>query len=193
DHIRGFSRVPNAEIAALCDVDENVLSQRLANVEKLGLPKPKSYVDVRKVLEDKDIDAISIATPNHWHSLMAIWAIQNGKDVYVEKPVSHNVSEGRHLVEAARKYGRICQAGTQIRSNKGIREAIAFLHAGKLGKVRVARGLCYKFRPSIGKVKGPQPIPKTVDYNLWCGPASDGPLMRKNLHYDWHWIWDYGN
>jgi predicted dehydrogenase len=111
----------------------------------------------------------------------------------VEKPVSHNVSEGRRIVEAARKYNRICQTGTQSRSSEGLRQAIDFLHAGKLGKVKLARGLCYKLRPSIGKVSGPQPIPKTVDYNLWCGPAPMEPLMRKRLHYDWHWFWDYGN
>jgi predicted dehydrogenase len=136
---------------------------------------------------------VSIATPNHWHALMAIWALQNGKHVYVEKPVSHNVSEGRRIVEAARKYRRLCQTGTQSRSNLGMREAIAFLHAGKIGKVSLARGLCYKLRPSIGKVTGEQPIPKSINYDLWCGPAPKKPLMRQKLHYDWHWVWDYGN
>src|SRR5437870_10439060 len=157
DHIHGFSRVPGTEIAALCDVDENVLNRRLGDIEKLGLPKPKSYVDIRKLLEDKDIDAVSIATPNHWHSLMAIWALQAGKHVYVEKPVSHNVSEGRKIVEAARKYDRICQTGTQSRSMPGMREAIDYVHSGKLGKVTLARGLCYKARPNIGKATGEQP------------------------------------
>src|SRR5260370_39140835 len=134
-----------------------------------------------------------MAAANHWHALAAIWAMQAGKDVYVEKPVSHNVSEGRRMVETARKYKRICQAGTQIRSMPGIREAIAWLQAGNLGKLRVARGLCYKPRLRIGKVDGPQPIPKTIDYDLWCGPAPVTPLMRYKLHYDWHWIWNYGN
>ena len=124
---------------------------------------------------------------------MAIWAIQNGKHVYVEKPVSHNVSEGRRIVEAARKHNRLCQAGTQSRSMSGMREAIAFVHSGGIGKVKLARGLCYKPRGSIGKVDGEQPVPKTVDYDLWCGPAPKKPLMRKHLHYDWHWIWDTGN
>ncbi|MBI1915782.1 MAG: Gfo/Idh/MocA family oxidoreductase [Planctomycetes bacterium] len=192
-HVGGFANRHGCVVTTLCDADSAVIGNAMRAVAKAQGQEPRFVQDVRKVIEDKDIDIVSIATPNHWHSLMAIWAIQNGKDVYVEKPVSHNVSEGRRLVESARKYGRICQAGTQIRSHKGIRDAIAFLHAGKLGKVRVARGLCYKLRGSIGKVQGPRPIPKTVDYNLWCGPAPDGPLMRKNLHYDWHWIWDYGN
>ncbi len=124
DHIRGFTHVPGVELAALCDIDESVSNQRLGEIEKLGLPRPKSYVDVRKLLEDKEIDAISIATPNHWHSLMAIWACQAGKDVYVEKPCSHNTFEGRQLVRAVKKYNRICQHGSQSRSNPGMLEAI---------------------------------------------------------------------
>jgi len=124
DHIRGFAKVAGAEIAALCDVDETILSQRLKDVEELGKPKPKSYVDIRKLLEDKDIDAISIATPNHWHSLMGIWACQAGKVVYVEKPCSHDPFEGRQLVRAVKKYNRICQHGSQSRSNPGMIEAI---------------------------------------------------------------------
>src|SRR3989442_8914381 len=141
DHIRGFARVPGTEIAALCDVDENVLNHRLGDIEKLSLPKPKSYVDVRKLLEDKDIDAISIATPNHWHALMAIWACQAGKDVYVEKPCSHNTFEGRQLVRAVKKYNRICQHGSQSRSNPGMMEAIKHLHDGTIGDVYMARAL----------------------------------------------------
>src|SRR5208282_5460905 len=132
DHIHGFSRVSRAEIVAICDVDENVSSQRIAEIEKMGLPKPKSYVDIRKLLEDKDIDAISIATPNHWHSLMAIWACQAGKDVYVEKPCSHNTFEGRQLVRAVKKYNRICQHGSQSRSNPGMLEAIHHLSDGTI-------------------------------------------------------------
>jgi predicted dehydrogenase len=161
--------------------------------ENLQGHMPRYEQDLRNVVIDKDVDVVSIATPNHWHALAAIWALQNGKDVYVEKPVSHNVREGRRIVEAARRYNRICQTGTQSRSSAGMRDAMAYLHSGKLGKIRLARGLCYKLRPSIGKVKGPQPIPKTVDYDLWCGPAPLKPLMRRHLHYDWHWQWDYGN
>ena len=142
-------------------------------VEKAQGKAPKFEQDLRKVIDDKSIDIVTIATPNHWHALAAIWAMQAGKDVYVEKPVSHNVSEGRRIVEAARKYNQICQAGTQSRSSTGMREAMDFLHAGKLGKVTLARGLCYKLAASIGKVDGAQPIPKTVDYDLWCGPAPN--------------------
>src|SRR5262249_25465490 len=148
---------------------------------------------LRKVLDDKEIDAVSIATPNHWHALAAIWAMQAGKDVYVEKPVSHNISEGRRIVETARKYNKICQTGTQSRSTAGMQESIAYLHSGKLGKVTLARALCYKLRPSIGKVKEPTTPPATMDYNLWCGPAQVLPVMRRQLHYDWHWTWEYGN
>src|SRR5436189_2311589 len=140
DHIKGFARVPNAEIVALCDVDENVLNQRLGNVQALGKAKPKGYGDIRKLLEDKDIDAISIATPNHWHALMAIWACQAGKDVYVEKPCSHNLWEGRQLVRAAEKYRRIVQHGTQSRSARALIDAIQQLHGGTFGEIYLARG-----------------------------------------------------
>jgi predicted dehydrogenase len=153
----------------------------------------EGYTDIRKLLENPNIDVVSIATPNHWHALGAIWAVQAGKDVYVEKPVSHNVWEGRQLVKAARKYDRIVQAGTQSRSSHGIAEGIQFLRGGNIGKILVARGLCYKRRASIGKVDGPQPIPPSVDYDLWCGPAPLEPLTRKRLHYDWHWVWPTGN
>jgi len=171
DHIHGFARVPGAEIAALCDVDESVLNQRLGDIEKLGLPKPKSYVDIRKLLEDKDTDAISIATPNHWHALMAIWACQAGKDVYVEKPCSHNWFEGRQLVRAVKKYSRICQHGSQSRSNPGMLEAIQQLRDGTIGDVYMARALCYKWRPSIGHA-AVEAVPPGVNYDLWTGPSS---------------------
>ncbi len=192
DHLHGFARVPGTQIAALCDVDENVLNQRLGDVEKLGLPKPKSYVDVRKLLEDKDIDAISIATPNHWHSLMAIWACQAGKDVYVEKPCSHNCFEGRQLVRAVKKYNRICQHGSQSRSNPGMLEAIQHLSDGTIGDVYMASAICYKWRPSIGHA-AEEPVPTGVNYDLWTGPAPLKPFTRNRFHYNWHWIWDTGN
>ena len=152
-----------------------------------------AYTDYRKVLDDKEVDAVVIATPNHWHSLMAIWACQAGKDVFVEKPISHNVWEGRKLVEAARKYNRIVQAGIQSRSDEAFPEVIDYLKQGNLGKIIAAYGLCYKPRESIGKVGGPHPIPKSVDYNLWSGPAPLVPLKRSRFHYDWHWQWAYGN
>ena len=192
DHIHGFSHVPGTEIVAICDVDENVSSQRIGEIEKMGLPKPKSYVDIRKLLEDKDIDAISIATPNHWHSLMAIWTCQAGKDVYVEKPCSHNTFEGRQLVRAVKKYNRICQHGSQSRSNPGMLEAIHHLSDGTIGDVYMARALSYKWRPSIGHAPQ-EPVPAGVNYELWTGPAPMKPFTRNRFHYNWHWIWDTGN
>jgi predicted dehydrogenase len=194
-HLKQIAGKHNCLVTVICDCDESdkVIGEPMKIVEQAQGSPPKFEKDVRKVVESKEIDAVSIATPNHWHALAAIWAMQNGKDVYVEKPVSHNVWEGWRLVEAARHYKRICQAGTQIRSQKGVRDAIAFLHAGKLGKVKVARGLCYKPRTSIGKVNGAGEVPSTVDYDLWCGPAPKAPPRREKFHYDWHWFWDYGN
>jgi predicted dehydrogenase len=144
------------------------------------------------LLEEKSIQAVSIATPNHWHSLGAIWAIQAGKDVYVEKPVSHNVLEGRRVVQAARKHQRMVQTGTQSRSNAGMRKAMEFIQVGGIGEVMISRGLCYKRRDSIGP-RGNYEVPKEVDYDLWSGPAQILPLTRKRFHYDWHWQWEYGN
>jgi predicted dehydrogenase len=192
DHIHGFSKVPGTELAALCDVDENVSQQRAGEIEKMGLSKPKSYVDIRKLLEDKEIDAISIATPNHWHSLMAIWACQAGKDVYVEKPCSHNTFEGRQLVNVVKKYNRICQHGSQSRSNPGMLEAIRHLSDGTVGDVYMARALCYKWRPTIGHAQQ-EPVPAGVNYDLWTGPAPLKPFTKNRFHYNWHWIWDTGN
>jgi predicted dehydrogenase len=196
-HVSGYAGKHNCIVATICDVDSAVVGPAMQAADKAQHKTPKYEQDIRRVLDDKSIDIISIAAPNHWHALAAIWAMQAGKDVYVEKPVSHNISEGRRMVETARKYNHICQTGTQIRSSAGSRQAIDFLHAGKLGKVQVARGLCYKPRGSIGKVSGPQEPPKTMDYNLWCGPAPFKPPHRKTMngtvHYDWHWFWDYGN
>jgi predicted dehydrogenase len=180
-------------ITALCDVDSSVLDKAVKAMRDKG-EQVNGYTDIRKLLEDPNVDALSIATPNHWHSLATIWAVQAGKDVYVEKPVSHNVWEGRQMVVAARKYGRIVQTGTQSRSSRaGIAAAVEWVRAGNLGKVLISRGLCYKRRASIGKVDGPQPVPPNIDYDLWCGPAPKEPLMRKRLHYDWHWVWPTGN
>src|SRR3984893_8698163 len=190
-HIDAYAALKNAEIVALCDIDGEVLRKRLAEVEKLGA-RPKTYTDIRKLLEDKSIDAVSIATPNHWHSLMAIWACQAGKDVYVEKPCSHNAFEGRQLVRAVKKYNRICQHGSQSRSNPGMLEAIKHLHEGVLGDVYMARAICYKWRPSIGRATE-EPVPSGVNYDLWTGPAPLKPFTRNRFHYNWHWIWDTGN
>jgi predicted dehydrogenase len=192
DHIRGFSRVPGVEIAALCDVDENILNSRLDEIQKSGRPRPKGYFDIRELLNDKDIDAISIATPNHWHSLMAIWACQAGKDVYVEKPCSHDWFEGKQLVAAVKKYNRICQHGSQARSNPGMVEAIHHVQDGTIGDVYLARAICYKWRNTIGHAS-PEPVPPGVHYDLWTGPAPMKPFTRNRFHYNWHWIWDTGN
>lgn len=192
-HIQDFSSLPGVRIAALCDVDSKILNSTAERLKEKN-PDLAVYADIRKLLENKNVDVISIATPNHWHALGAIWAIQAGKDVYVEKPVSHNVSEGRRIVEFAAKYKRIVQPGTQSRSSvTGIKEAVAWVQAGNLGKIKVSRGLCYKRRASIGKVDKEQPIPPEIDYDLWCGPALKLPLMRQRLHYDWHWVWNTGN
>lgn len=190
DHINTFKKIPGVRLVALCDADQEILDREL---KKLEPAKPDGYRDVREVLDRPDVDAVVIATPNHWHSLMAIWACQAGKDVYVEKPISHNIWEGRKLVEAAWKYRRIVQPGTQNRSDPALREAFAYLQSGQLGKIKLVRGFCYKRRDTIGKMAGPQPIPASVDYNLWCGPAPMEPLRRKSLHYDWHWNYVTGN
>jgi predicted dehydrogenase len=192
-HIGAFAGRKDTEILYVCDVDRTIGPQRAGEIAKRQNGRaPVVVEDIRKLLEDKNVDIVSIATPNHWHSLGAIWAMQAGKDVYVEKPVSHNVSEGRRCVEAARKYGRICQTGTQSRSNPGMIEAMEYVQSGKIGQLKVARGLCYKRRGSIGP-KGEYPIPDSINYDLWCGPAKMLPLTRKSLHYDWHWMWEYGN
>jgi len=192
DHVKGFSELPDVQVAAFCDVDANVLHQRLAQAEKINLPKPVAFADFRKLLEDKSIDAVSIATPNHWHALQGIWACQAGKDVYVEKPCSHNLWEGRQLVRAAEKYNRIVQHGTQSRSNQGVVEGIQKIRQGLIGDLYLARGLCYKWRDTIGRAAS-EPVPPGVDYDLWTGPAPLRSFNRNRFHYNWHWIWETGN
>ena len=191
-HLSDEFKNMGVRVTALCDADKDVLDDGVATCEKKGA-KVTPYVDVRKLLEDKNVDAVVTATPNHWHSLISIWACQAGKDVYVEKPMSHDIFEGRKVIEAAAKYNRIVYVGTQNRSDEGLREAYEWIRAGNLGKIVRARGFCYKPRDSIGKTTGPQPLPESVDYDLWCGPAPKTPLRRKRLHYDWHWFWATGN
>jgi predicted dehydrogenase len=192
-HIGGFTGRNDTLITWICDVDENVGRKKVEEVAKRqGGAAPKFTKDIRELLNDKELNVVSIATPNHWHSLGAIWALQAGKDVYVEKPVSHNVSEGRRVVEAARKYNKICQTGTQCRSMPGSIGAIEYIKAGKIGDMKLARGLCYKPRKSIGP-RGEYQVPEGVDYNLWAGPARMLPLTRPKFHYDWHWQWECGN
>jgi predicted dehydrogenase len=199
-HVNGFLGKNNCVITTVCDCDKGVIGNAMTAIEKKQGKAPAFEQDIRRVVEDKNIDIVSIATPNHWHALMAIWAMQNGKDVYVEKPATHNVREGAIMTAVARKTGRICQVGTQSRSNPGMRDAIEYVQSGKIGQVDLAIGLCYKSRPSIGdtgRKHGEQKPPETMDYDLWCGPAPLKMPRRKTsngtVHYDWHWIWDYGN
>ena len=193
DHIKGFNGNHGCEIVTICDADAARVGPHMAAVEKKTGKKATFEQDIRKVIADKSIDIISFATPNHWHALGTVWALQAGKHVYVEKPASHNVIERRRMIEAARKYNRLCQVGTQSRSNRGMQEAIAYIHDGKIGKVSLAYGTCYKRRGSIGKTAGETAVPATVDYDLWCGPAPMLALKRQKLHYDWHWFYAYGN
>lgn len=188
----GFSKIPGVRIAALCDCDSAHLARGVAHFEKQG-QKVKAYRDFRKLLDDREIDAVTIATPNHWHALMTILACRAGKDVYVQKPSTHYLYEGRKMIEAAKRYHRIVQCTHAWRSSGAYAEAIAYARSGQLGKMTCIRGINYKPRMSIGKVTGNQPIPASCDYDLWCGPAPKKPLRRKNLHYDWHWDWTTGD
>lgn len=192
DHIAGFSKLPNVEVVTLCDVDKNILAKRAGEFETKYGRKVQTMEDLRQVYDDKNIDAVSIATPNHWHSLAAIWACQAGKDVYVEKPGSHNLREGRKMVEAAAKYKRIVQHGVQLRSSTAIQEAIKHLRDGLIGKVYMARGVVYKWRPDIGNM-GNSPVPDGLNWDAWQGPAPARSFSKNYVHYNWHWFWDYGN
>jgi len=184
--------IPGARIVALCDVDQAHLDRETRPFKDRG-EEVATHVDLRRVLDDKTIDAVVIAVPNHWHALATVWACQAGKDVYVEKPFCYNIWEGRQMVAAARKYGRMVQVGTQNRSSPLLRQTFDYLRGGELGPVRFAHALVYRPRDGIGKVNSPTPLPATVDYDLWCGPAPETPLMRKQLHYEWHWFWATGN
>jgi predicted dehydrogenase len=194
DHIGAFSKRRDCEIAYIVDIDEKVGQEACAAIEKRTGRRPKWVKDMREVFDDKSVDFISTATPNHWHALCGVWAMQAGKDAYIEKPISHDIPEGAALVAAAKKYGRICQVGTQCRSNPALRNAMKFLADGGIGEVNLARGLCYKRRKSIGAL-GDYPIPEGADFNLWSGPAAyTAPkLTRPQFHYDWHWQRLYGN
>jgi predicted dehydrogenase len=195
-HLQNFAgnQKSNTEVVAICDVDAQVGEKQCAAVaERQGGRKPAYVQDIRKALEDKSVDCVSIATPNHWHALAAIWAMQAGKDVYVEKPVCHNIAEGQRMIEAARKYDKICQAGTQARSHVATQQTIEYAKSGELGEVKLARALCYKPRGSIGP-KGEYPVPAEIDYDLWCGPIEARTKSPyKGVHYNWHWFWSTGN
>lgn len=192
DHIKGFMPLRDAEVVMLCDPDRSLLDKRAAEFQESYGKKVATEQDLRRVFDNKSIDAVSIATPNHWHALATIWACQAGKDVYVEKPGAHNIYEGRKMVEAAHKYKRIVQHGVQLRSSEAIQEAVQKLREGVIGDVYMARGLVFRWRPSIGR-KGPEPVPDYLDYNLWTGPAEMEPFSRRIVHYNWHWTWNYGN
>ena len=200
EHIKELQKIKGVRIVALCDVDSTVVAKGLK-----AIPGAKGYSDIRKMLEDKDIDAVSIASPNHQHSIQGIWTLQAGKHLFIEKPLSHNIFEGQQLVAASQHFSKlVVQAGTQSRSGAGIIAAVKDVHAGKYGKVKVARAICYKRRKSIGPAKKNE-IPSTIDYDLWNGPADIQESIRGNqsdknsettstgsVHYDWHWFWNYG-
>ena len=214
---RGFAQLPNVTVKTLCDIDANLAPERVNDPRLTSVAdyKPGFVQDMRRVLEDKEIDAVIIATPNHWHALATIWALQAGKNVYVEKPASHTVWEGRKMVEGQARSGKVVQVGTMNRSRPAVRNAIKFMQDGGIGKIYMARGLCFKPRPSIGKYPDGPMAPdekyaltvgstdylppydaqylSKVDYDLWLGPAAKRPFNRNRFHYNWHWQWDYGN
>ena len=191
-HLQAFTSLPKVDLVAVCDIDDAVLAKGAKFVEEKRGKAPATYKDLRKLLEDKSIDAISIATPNHLHTLQTVWACQAGKDVYVEKPCSHDMWEAKQVVGAARKYDRIVQQGSQSRSNLALQEAVQKMKEGVIGDVYHARGLCYKWRNTIGKAR-PEAVPAGVDYDLWLGPAPKREFTQNRFHYKWHWHWDYGN
>lgn len=191
-HVNGFSSVPGVEIAYLADPDSNTYARHLKTLNDKGAITPVTITDIRKALEDKNVDAISVATPNHWHSLMTIWGAQHGKHVYVEKPMSHDIGEGRVAVAAQKKYGVVIQHGTQNRSNAHIAGLHEAIQDGKFGKLKISYGYCCKVRESIGH-KSPAPTPANLDWSLWRGPAALGDYDPKLVHYNWHWFWKTGN
>jgi len=188
----GLKSNRNVLLKTLCDTDEQYFAPMSKIVVEKAGNKPGTEWDMRKVFDDKDIDAVSFAVPNHWHALGTIWACQAGKHVYVEKPASHNIFEGRKMVEAARKYNRRVQVGFQNRSIENVIAAMKFLHEGGIGDVYMARGLCIKPRDSFGIASDSTP-PATLHYDQWLGPATYQPYNEKKVHYNWHWFWNTGN
>jgi len=191
-HMGAWTSQPNVELAALVDVDDSHSERYIGQLQRKNLKPVPTFRDIRKVLDDKNIDAVSIATPNHWHTLQTIWACQAGKDVYVEKPCSHNVFESKQIVAAARKYNRMVIMGSQSRSSPALQEAVQKMKAGEFGDIYMARGLCFKSRNTIGKTPV-ETVPLGVDYDMWCGPAPLRPFTKNRFHYNWHWFWDTGN
>lgn len=193
-HIEEMLRAENVVISHICEVDASTAEKRAAQIEEKQGKRPEIVADIRKLLDVSELDVVTIATPNHWHALGGIWAMQAGKDAYIEKPVCHNIAEGSALIAAARKYGRMCQVGTQCRSSQACIDAVQFLRDGGIGEVKFSRGLCYKRRKSIGAL-GDYQAPASVDLDLWSGPAqlTNPQLTRPSFHYDWHWQRLYGN
>jgi predicted dehydrogenase len=190
-HVNTYAGIPNVRVSAICDVDERLLPGASAEVEKLFGKKPRTEVDFRKLIEDKDIDIISVATPDHWHALQTVWACQAGKDVYVEKPAHQLIAEGKKMIEAARKYDRIVQNGITWRSSTSTKAGVKFLRDGKLGEVYMARGIVHRYRPSIEIVED-SPIPEGVHWDKFLGPAPYRPFNLNRYIYNWHWFWDTG-
>ncbi len=194
-HLRrwaGMAEENNVRVRTICDVDENLFDERVKAVAELQGDTPATEVDMRRVFDDQEIDAISIAAPNHWHALASIWACQAGKHVYVEKPSSHNVWEGRRIVEAARKYDRVVQVGFQNRSINNVRQAMQMLHDGVIGDVYMARGMCFKPRDSFG-IAADSEAPAGFHHDMWLGPVQWRPYNELKAHYNWHWHWETGN
>lgn len=193
DHIQEYARIPEARIGVICDVNQAARERASALVQKLTGSKPREYADMREVFADKEVDAVSMPLPNHWHALATIWACQAGKDVYIEKPACHNVYEGRKMVEAARKHGRMVQVGSQSRTNAHKVEALRLLQEGAIGKVYLAKGLCFKRRLSIGRKPNLPTPPAGIDWDKFLGPAPMRPFNENRFAYNWHWFWDTGN
>jgi predicted dehydrogenase len=192
NHYNGFMGIKNVDVTTFVDPDLTVGNARAQDFESKYGKRPKVVQDMRRVFEDKDVDVVSIATPNHWHALATIWACQAGKDVYVEKPGTHSIPEGRSMIAAAKKYNRIVQHGVQLRSSDAIREAVEKLRGGVIGDVYMARATIFKWRPKLEQYPNEEP-PSTLDYNLWVGPGKHRPYSKNHVHYNWHWTWEFGN
>ena len=191
-HMYGLAPIKNVEVATFVDPDLEIARKRAGEFEEKHGHRPSVVQDMREVFDDDTIDVVTIATPNHWHTLASIWACQAGKDVYVEKPATHTFNEGLSLIAAAKKYGRIVQHGVQLRSSEAIREAVQKMRDGAIGDVYMGRATIFKWRPPLEPAPDEAP-PATLDYDLWVGPGKWRPYSKKHVHYNWHWTWDFGN